>query len=203
MKRKQIIITREQAGFSLVELLISMFLILSISSVVMTIFVAGLRGSNRSSAEADVRQNGDLAITQMSRMIRNAKVFNGVSTDGTTFVTSCYVSSANPTPTPKPYRAVQVTSFDGGTTTLLCPATGETVITSVSATFATPASLTDADRVTVLPASCSFTCQQDSPTAPPVVGISFTVQSLRGSGAIGQSVSQVFQTTVLPRNYLR
>ena len=204
MKRDQRFKGRVNSGFSLVELLISMFLILSISSVVMTIFVAGLRGTNRASAEADVRQNGNLAMTQMSRTIRNAKNFNGVSVDGTTnFTTSCYVGSSNPTPTPQPYKAVQVDSFDGGTTTLKCPDVGETVITSISATLAAPASLTDSSRVIVEPGSCYFSCQQESPTDPPVVGIHFTVESLRGSGSIGQSVNQMFETTVVPRNYLR
>lgn len=197
-------IYKRVCGFSLVELLISMFLILSISAVVMTIFVAGLRGTNRSSAEADVRQNGDLAITQMSRLIRNAKSFDGVSLDGTTtFISSCYVPSADPTPTPQIYKAVKVTSFDGGTTTIKCPSVGETTISSISATLATPASLTESTRVTVFPDSCYFTCQQDSPTDPPVIGISFTIGSLRSSGVIGKSVDQTFQTTVLPRNYLR
>lgn len=190
-----------QNGFTLVELLISTFLILSISSVVMTIFVAGLRGTNRSSAEADVRQNGNLAITQMSRMIRNAKTFDGVSLDGTTnFIDSCYDGISNPTPTPQSFKGVRVTSFDGGTTTLKCPNVGGTMITSESATIAP---LTDSTLVTVLPSSCYFTCQQESPTDPPVIGISFTVESLSGSGTIGQSVGQTFQTTVLPRNYLR
>lgn len=193
----------KQNGFTLVELLISTFLILAISSVVMTIFVAGLRGVNRSDSEADVRQNGDLAITQMSRMIRNAKNFDGVSVDGATpFDSSCYDPS-DPNPTPQIYKAVQVTSFDGGKTTIKCPSVGETAITSVSATLVTPAELTDSARVTVLPDSCYFTCQQDSPSDPPVVGINFTVESLRGSGTINQSVDQIFQTTVLPRNYLR
>lgn len=191
-------------GFTLVELLISMFLILSISAVVMTIFVAGLRGTNRSSAEADVRQNGNLALTQMSRLIRNAKIFKGVSVDGTTnFISSCYTPTADPTPTPQAYKGVQVTAFDGGTTTIKCPSVGETTISSISATLATPAPLTESTRVTVSPNSCYFTCQQDSPTDPPVIGISFTVESLRSSGVIGQSVDQTFQTTVLPRNYLR
>ncbi|MEN9407160.1 MAG: hypothetical protein RLZZ455_376 [Candidatus Parcubacteria bacterium] len=170
----------------------------------MTIFVAGLRGTNRSSAEADVRQNGNLALTQMSRMIRNAKIFNGVSVDGASnYTTTCYVPSSDPTPTPQVYKSVKVTSFDGGVSTLSCPAVGETVLTSTSATFATPFPLTDANRVIVAPSSCYFTCTQESVTDAPAIGISFTVESLRGSGAIGQSVEQLFQTVVLPRNYLR
>lgn len=195
---------RFRAGFTLVELLISMFLILSITSVVMTIFVAGLRGSNRTTAETDVRQNGDLALLQISRMIRNAKSFEGVSVDGvTSFSPSCYVDPGyGPTPTPKAYKAVRVTAFDGGVTDIACPTDSETAISSSSASLAS-VPLTDSVAVTVIPASCYFTCQQQASTDLPVIGINFTMSSNKTSGIIGLGVSQIFQTSVVPRNYLR
>jgi type II secretory pathway pseudopilin PulG len=193
-------------GFTLVELLISMFLILSITAVVMTIFVAGLRGSSQSSAQVEVRQNGDLATLEISRMIRSAQNFNGVSVDGSTgFTSSCYAGSVSgPTPTPQQYKSVQITGFDGGVTNISCPLTDtQTAISSTSAGLVSNVSLTDSVAVTVLPSSCYFTCQQQAPTDLPVIGVNFTMQSNKVSGASGQSVSQDFHTSVVPRNYLR
>lgn len=199
-------ILRYKNGFTLVELLISMFLILSITSVVMTIFVAGLRGSNKTTAETDVRQNGDLALLQISRMIRNAKNFEGLSVDGiTAFSPSCYVDPGyGPTPTPKPYKAVRVTAFDGGVTDIACPLTDtEAAISSTSASLTSNVPLTDSVAVTVIPSSCYFTCQQQASTDLPIIGINFTMSSNKASGTVGLGVSQVFQTSVVPRNYSR
>lgn len=193
-------------GFTLVELLISMFLILSVTAVVMTIFVAGLRGTNQTAAEADVRQNGNLALLQISRMIRNAKNFEGVSVDGSTnFTPSCYGGTGfGPSPTPQPYKGVRVTAFDGGVTDITCPLTDtETAISSTSASLASSVPLTDSVAVTVIPTSCYFTCQQQSSTDLPIIGINFTMSSNKISGAIGHGVAQVFQTSVVPRNYSR
>lgn len=194
--------TSIKSGFTLVELLVSMFLILSITSVVMTIFVAGLRGTSRSTVEVEVSQNGDFALAQISRMIRNAKSFDGLSVDGTTdFVTSCYAGGSNEGV--QEFNAVRVTAFDGGVSTIACPMDSETAITSKSATLATSVPLTDPAAVTVSPDACYFTCQQDSPTEPPLIGVLFTITSKKISGPEGVGVDQVFQTTVIPRNYLR
>lgn len=197
-------LSKNPAGFTLVELLVSMFLILSITSVVMTIFVAGLRGTSRSTVQIEVNQNGDFALAQISRMIRNAKSFDGLSADGSTdFTSSCYVGSATDEEGVQEFNAVRVTAFDGGVSTINCPMGSETAITSTSATLATPVPLTDPATVSVSPNSCYFTCQQDSPTEPPLIGVLFTIKSKKLSGPAGVGVDQVFQTTVIPRNYLR
>lgn len=193
-------------GFTLIELLISMFIILSVTSLVMAIFVAGLRGSSRASVEMSVRQNGSLALAQVARMIRNSKSFDGVSSDGSTNFTTdvCYVSPGfGPTPTPQAFKAVRMTAFDGGVSTIACPEVGETSITSKSATLASPLPLTDTTTVAVLPNSCYFTCQQSTETDSPIVGITFRLESLKVGGVVGQTVGQTFQTLVIPRNFVR
>lgn len=206
MKHTRLTNSLSLEGFTLIEILISMFIILSITSVVMSIFVTGLRGSAQSSVETQVRQSGDLTLQQMARHVRNAKNFEGVSVDGATaFTSSCYQQGSffGPTPTPQVYKALKVTAFDGGVTTIKCPAIGETVITSTSATLAAPVPLTDASTVVVSPDACYFTCEQSSPTDMPVIGINFSVESVKIGGSVGQTVDQEFHTVVVPRNYLR
>lgn len=188
-------------GFSLVEFIISAFVILAVSGIVMTIFTAGLRGINRSTAITAVRQNGDLAMSQIARAIRNAKNFEGVKADGAVdFAPSCYIPPGSPQLV---YKAVKVDAFDGGMMQITCPGTGEKALTSTNEGTGQTAPLTDVNRVTVLPESCFFTCRQDSPTDVPTIGISFTVTSNNTGGSLEKDVTQQFQTSVAPRNFIR
>lgn len=189
-------------GFTLIELIISLFLIITIGSVVVSIFFSALRGSGRSSAITIVRQNGNSAMLEISRLIRSAKSFNGVSIDGVSeFSQSCVsssVSALTPTPTPAQYAGIQVTAFDNGIVTIKCPTGSETAITSNSA------DLVDTGVVSVSSyPSCSFTCYQASDTDLPTIGISFILQSNTIAGSIDAPVTLPFQTTIVPRNFVR
>ncbi len=193
-----------KSGFSLIELLISIFILLSITSVVMAVFVAGLRGSTRSSIEIEVRQNGQLALAQMSRMIRSSKSFDGLSTDGTRPASfSCVAAGIGvsaPTPTPIRYAAAHVTGFDGGLTDIVCPLNGaETAVSSKSAGIAS--SLIDTTRVVTDSSTCYFTCYQAFATDVPTIGVFLSLQSKQAVG-VG-TYSQDFQTTIVPRNFIR
>ena len=60
-------------GFTLIELLVVMGVLAIMGGVILSIFFSVLRGTNKTNQLIIVRQNGNYAISQMSKIIRNAK----------------------------------------------------------------------------------------------------------------------------------
>jgi len=178
----------------MVELLAVIVVLVALGTMIGGIFFATLRGTNKSNAVTTVRQNGDTAILQISKAIRNAKSFNGVSTDGVEYTTNCTVSSAVPTPTPVPYKYVKISSFDGATTTYTCTEATPPSLASNSA------SLIDTTAVELVEGSCSFTCTQSTLADTPTIGIYFTLKQLTTSTFPENQVQVPFQTSVSIRN---
>src|SRR3989344_583306 len=89
--RNSLFIIRKSEGFTLIELLVVILVIFSVGILIASILVSALRGSNKTNTIDLVRRNGNSAITQMSRTIRYAQSFDGVSIDGTadSYTTSC------------------------------------------------------------------------------------------------------------------
>src|SRR6185295_7696266 len=86
----------EQKGFTLIELLASMVVIMTIGVLVVTIIVSSLRGTNKTNAILQVKQNGSLTLNQMTKMIRDAATVESI---GGVPVSNCFVSSGGgPTP---------------------------------------------------------------------------------------------------------
>lgn len=181
-------------GFTMVELLAVIIVLVALGTMIGGIFFATLRGTNKSNALTVVRQSGDVVLLQMTKTIRNAKIFNGVSTDGTAYTTNCTVVVANPSPTPIPYKSVQVTSFDGGVVTYSCDTTPTVTISSNSA------SLLDTTAVDLVAGSCRMSCSQSSVADAPTIGISFTLKQKTTSTFPENQAQLLFQTSVSLRN---
>ncbi len=192
-----------EKGFTLVELLAAIIVLVSVGTIITSIVVSTLRGTNKTNTLTSVRQNGDFAISLMSKMIRDAKSLDEVP-GGTTYTsTSCVVSVPGPlTPTPVPtsYTSIKFTSFDGGSTLFTCDVSGNK-ITSNSAT------LIDATAISL--SSCSFSCTRQRYLDSPVIGINFSLTEYRptpvggGPGVthfIENTSSIPFQTSVIMRN---
>lgn len=181
-----------QNGFTLLELLVSVIVLVVTGTVTVAILTSSFRGGSKVNVVNNIRQNGSYAILQMSRAIAYAKTFNGVSTDGVNFISNCVQPAPpapTPTPTPAQYQAVKITSFDGGETIFSC---------SSSAIASNSASLLAANSVAVV--SCSFTCTQDETADLPLVGINFTL-SQEGAGIFAENKTEVpFGTSVTIRN---
>lgn len=184
-------------GFTLIELLVGLTIILAIGTMVFSIFVATLRSTNKSVSTNAIQQNGSYALSQMTRSIRNAKDFNGVSlSGGEPFTTSC-VMAEGPTPPYTQYKAVKITNFDNQTEIYRCPIDDETEI------FYNDQPLTNSDLVSTTPSSCFLTCIQATASSVPVIGIDFTMRNANQTGATDIDSSKHFQTTVSPRNFGR
>lgn len=168
-----------QTGFTLLELLAAMVVLIAVGTIIGAILFASLRGATKTNTITNVRQNGNYAISQMTKMIRGAKTLD---------LPDPCVSPPSPTPIPT-YPSVTFTSFDGGQTIFSCDSD---TISSNSA------SLLDTSVVSLL--SCSFTCSRTSFSDVPTIGINFTlIQS--GISAFNEKKASIpFQTTVLLRN---
>lgn len=73
--------SKNEHGYTLIELVVVAAILGIIGIVSVSLFLSTLSGGGKSSGTNEVRANGDYAITQMERMIRNAVRINGTCTD--------------------------------------------------------------------------------------------------------------------------
>lgn len=186
-------------GFTLIEMLVVITVVMTVGIVVTGILFSAFRGSNKSKAFNNIENNGNYVIAQVSRLTRFSKKFDGVSTDGLNFVSNCaQVQPPAPTPSPAPiaYSHLRITSYDGGQTTFSC---------STSTISSNSASMLDTALVSL--ESCRFTCSQSSPSDFPIISIQFTLTQFKPTGAPQflpeQAPSANFQTSITPRNINR
>jgi prepilin-type N-terminal cleavage/methylation domain-containing protein len=191
MKNKKL-----QAGYTLIELLAVMIILVAVGTIITSILVSTLRSGDKSTTTNDVRQSGNYAISQMSKMIAYAKSFGGVSQDyGSTFANNCVapvVGQGVPTPIPPSYNAVAINSFDGGQVIFNCSADGK---------LASNGANLIPDTMTA--SACSFTCSQNSTSTSPTININLTLQKNHPVGFTLLPEAQTvikFQTSVTLRN---
>ncbi len=188
----QFSIFNSEKGYTLVELLAVMAIVVVVGVIVAGILISSLRGGSKSNVLDSVRQNGNDAITQMSKMIIYAQNFNGVSTDGVFYKTNCTQAippSPSPTPAPIAYQYIKITSFDSGQTIFSC--NGSTIASN-------GASLIDTSAVSLV--LCSFTCTQTNFGQAPTIGINLTLSDNNPGNFAEKKASVPFQTSVTIRN---
>ncbi|MBI2621565.1 MAG: prepilin-type N-terminal cleavage/methylation domain-containing protein [Candidatus Levybacteria bacterium] len=173
-----------QLGFSLIEILVAIAIIITATTVVVAILSSSFRGISKSNVVEEVRQNGNRAITQMSRTIQFAESFQGAFINDSTYDLACTASAG------KNYEYIKLNS-GGRLVTLSCNNL------SMGSTTVTP--LIDTTRVSVVEGSCSFTCTQQSVDDSPIIGINFEL-SQAGETAPEKSAKIPFSTTVKMRN---
>lgn len=190
-------------GFTLIELLVVILVLIVVGGIVVAILVSSLRGSAKTNAYNELQKNGDYAVSQMAKIIRNAHDFNSVTdttTDPPTVHTTC-----NAAPNTDTYSSVEITDFgDKVNTFACCPIAGkdtyaiawnpDTQPSDTIANTCVPAHYIVNAGITI--PTCSFTCQQDTYSAPNI-GISFTLQQ----GVDTNYAAIPFHTSVLLRNY--
>ncbi len=165
------------AGFTLIEILVASAIIITATTVVVAILTASFRSITKATISEEVRQNGNSAVTRMSRILQFADSFAGASVDGSNYDPNCT--------SPGVYKYIRVVS-GGATRTLSC------VDLSIGSS-----PLIDPNKVSI--DSCNFTCSQDNGTVPPVIGISFNL-SQKTSSASEKKASISFTTSVRMRN---
>lgn len=173
---------RNSLGFTLIEMLVSIAIIITTTTVVVAILASSFTGITKSAVSEDVRQNGNGALSRISRTIQFAESFQGISSDDLSYEADCTSGGGGET-----YRYVRVRT--------------NSQIVKMSCTDSDimlgGASLIDKSRVSVIEDSCSFTCIQESEIVPPVIGISF---GLFKAGTDNQNTENFFTTSVKMRN---
>ncbi|GIW61794.1 MAG: hypothetical protein KatS3mg089_0646 [Patescibacteria group bacterium] len=170
----------QNLGFTLVELLAVIVVIASVSGIVFGVLLASLRGSNKSTNVTILQQNGNYALSQITKMIRNARSLEYPSP---CFNETGYIATTS---------SIIIENPDAGRTTFSCNSLPNGTISSNSA------SLVDTSSVVVT--ACSFTCTQNSLYNFPTITISFTLSKKYSSGVVDATTPSSFQSTVIMRN---
>jgi prepilin-type N-terminal cleavage/methylation domain-containing protein len=179
-----------QKGMSLIELLVSLLIVTTISSVALGIIWISLRSTVKVNNMNLIRQNGNFAITQMTKTLQYSRKFDGVSTDGVTYVMTCQDPASA---TLQSYSHVRVTSQSNTPIILGCLTTPSTVASN-------SASLLNTAVYTV--SSCKFTCTQADVDSPYTIGIEFTIKKIIGGNLFDDPAPVTFQSSATIRNIL-
>ncbi|KKQ28355.1 MAG: hypothetical protein US48_C0012G0008 [Candidatus Levybacteria bacterium GW2011_GWA2_37_36] len=192
-------------GFTLVELLASIIVLVAVGSIIAGIISSSLRGANKTNTIENIRQNGNYALAQMSKDIEYAQTFEGLSTNGVDYVTSCPFSTPTPPATPEPvptdYAYIKIIPLNGNQTIYNCA--GSTLaVTTLSGTTPTPtpSSLVNMDSVSLK--ECKITCIQTRATDIPVIKIRFKLGPTGSNNLVEKTTPPIlFETSVTIRNY--
>lgn len=181
-----------QRGFTLIELLAVMIVLVSIGSIVVAILFSTIKGANRSNATERIVSSGNYVVESLSRDLRFATGFFGISTDGATFDKDICSAPLSPTPTPAPtpdftsYKYIKLYDQNRDEITYSCNQGFNKITPSDTLSL-----INDND---LLVTSCYFSCFQDFPTDPPSIGIIF---SLKDKNSL---IEIPFQTSITMRN---
>jgi len=180
------LISKACEGFTLIEILVVVFLFGIIMTISGALFSSVLRGSGKSEITKEVKQSGDYAMGMMERSIRNAKTVSGCS----------LVSSSS----------ISMTDRDGFPTTFGCVFDNSLDVSSISLNSGALVNKLTGNNVTLgiggtggCPGDLSFTC--NNAVNPPQVTISFTLYQKGTSSKPEDQAKVKFQSTVSLRTY--
>lgn len=183
-----------ETGFTLVELLIGLFILSTIGTLIIGILWISLRSTVKINNMNIIRQHSSFVVLQMTKMLQFAKDFQGVSNDGISFTTNCELPdtlSVTPYSSATPYSYVKITNHDDGITTLACIDADNTIASNSANLFSTEIfSVTE----------CHFTCTQITKGSPYTIGFSFKVQKMTDGNIFDDPASLSFQNSVTIRN---
>lgn len=167
-------------GFTLIELLVVIGVFATVGVIVILILFSTFRASRKSDALIELKQNGNAAISQISKSVRYSKSLDSPSQCYPTVIAS----------------SIKLTSVqDNAQTTYACVGGSSPTIAS------NDASLINVNSISV--SACSFTCSQSSPNDPPVITLDFTLRSKNLSGGIESAGTVPFKTAIIMRNFNR
>lgn len=170
-------------GFTLIELLVVMGIFLAVSAVAGAILFSSLRGSEKTATLDQVRQNGNYALSVMTKLIRNAKTLDYPTS------ASCLNSTT--------VAEIKFTPQDGSNQTIFrC----NEMIDGLPTIASNGSSLLDTKQVSLIPNNCSFICVQTSGAQPPNLKIKFTLSEAGTTTFVEKKATVPFETSVTLRN---
>jgi type II secretory pathway pseudopilin PulG len=182
-------------GYTLVELLAVIFILVAVGTLISSILTSVLRSSNKGTNTEAVRTNGNNAISQMSKMITYAQKLEGVSVSGNFNDPTQYQADCSSQPATTKYYYLRIKSFDTGITTFAC---ANSQISSISSVLV-PTIFTYLVDPT-LSTSCYFQCLQASAGAPAKIDIVLDITATSTAVFSENQATMHFETSVLTRN---
>jgi len=193
--------SKNQLGFTIIELLVVMIILLSVGGLVGSIFFISLRSTNKSNLTAAVRQNGNAAITQIARQIRYAEKLEGLGNvdDATLLPSNCNdgivdppkfnilkVSNTNPLNDTTEYTTFACVDTDGDSLGDVLTINNEQIT----------------DRTKTKISDCSFSCINKQGVT--TINVKFNMGDINGGTDTGINENVVkpikFSTSVTMRN---
>jgi prepilin-type N-terminal cleavage/methylation domain-containing protein len=182
-------ILKSPKGFTIIEVLVVVSVFSVVGVIIGGIFFGALRGTKKTNTITLIRQNGNYAISQMSKMIRFADTLDAPACPG------------EPAPamphTIEPPVITITSSLDDQKTTFTCDVANN-MLASNSASLLNVS--TDTNPNTVILDKCQFTCSRNQ-GGPPTIGIDFTLKDKNSGNIVESKASVRFQTSVTMRNY--
>lgn len=171
---------RLRSGFTLIELLAVIAITGVVGTMMFGILFTTLKGADKSESVGKLQENGNFALSQMSRMVRYSLDLQDPST--------CYSATST---APITSSSITILNADNYSTTFTCDLNAGTIASN-------SASLLDSSTVSMT--ACSFSCSQATAYDAPALTISFTLNK-KDSNALVENNSPInFQTTILLRN---
>ena len=162
-------------GFTLVELLISIAIIITSATIVVMIITASYRSSNKTNTIDLVRQAGNLSLTQLTKMIQFADDFQSATDDSGDEVAFCPVDDGA---SAIDFKTIEIVS--GGS------------VKSISCNDNGSLSLNDRpliDDNEYYMNGCRLTCSQKKYSESPIIGVSFKLYKEGYQAESGAGVS--------------
>ncbi len=190
--KKLITVTK---GYTLIELLAVISILLVVSGVIVGILYSTLRGSNKTKITAEMTQNGSYALSVISSNVQNSRsvvaIGDEIIPDD---IEDCVVKVEST-------ESITLRKTDDSRTTFAClEVDGED---DVYALMQDGVPIIDTSKIQVKAGSCSFTCDQSAGDlyAYPIIGISFILQDKNAIASESRGES-LFETSVSLNNYL-
>lgn len=174
-------IKNQKFGFTIIELLIAISIVITCATIVMAIITATFRSSNSTYSQERLRQAGDGALTKISTMIKYADKFNGAyvgdSPQNYTKLTQCVTEASGDDPS---VDAIKITSA-GVDRTIACD--NDLKLDGNS--------LFDPNSVVV--SSCTLSCTQNTSSDQPLITISvdLATPSNTQNGGLQENTSSI------------
>lgn len=169
-------------GFTLVEILISVAIVITSATIVVAIITASFRGSTQTNINEDLRLEGNSALSQVGKMIQFADGFVGVVDGTNTEYSNCVTNDEDAS-----YTEVKLL-IDGEVTTISCK--DDTVRINDNPLFESSKAVVE---------NCAVRCSQTDTTDSPTIGVEFDL-SRNDSSLIEQRSSMRFEKNIKMRN---
>lgn len=185
MKRTIFYARHTQEGFTLLEMVVSIAIVALVAVVLSQIFLVTLRTNAKTEISKDMKQNGELALESMVRMIQRAqRITSTCAASGTTS------------------QSLTIVNDDDGETTFGCVAEGQAM--RLASSSASSTKYLTSTNVTLGGTSCvestlEFVCF-GAAGLPGSVTISFQLSESGMSAQSFEQSSESFQTTATMRN---